>query len=298
MYYTHDIGRRPFRVEVMKDSKVVNVFDNIQVIKYEENKNYNKKIYSTKYTNIWIGKTPKKNTYTNTIHGILPFGQINITDKKVEGNSFLVETRNLEYVFIGRNIFSFTAIAPIKTYFSPEGATDNPYPFAIDSDGYIYLLMNNVIIHPNENTKDLFDKKYYPYSVYSVISCISYVIKSQYKEELNNAILNLMIEDDHKNEIVNVRNKKKITKKKKNKLIKIELYGSDINYNSNPEQYYEMLKSIKGINGEKYSSYLQTSDKKKIKISKKDYVNINNKWGEFFGLQKISGYKELVKRRM
>jgi hypothetical protein len=160
IYYTHDNGGRPFKVEINEDKNkhVVDVYGN-----YQESKTYNKKVYSTKYTNIWVGKSPKiEMTLFSGGYG-----------KKFEGNSILVETGNLEYVFIGEKIFSFTSIAPIKTYVSPVGNNNVPYPYAVDSDGYIYLMIENVIIHPNEKTKDLLNKSDEPYSVYYKISHIS-----------------------------------------------------------------------------------------------------------------------------
>ena len=160
----------------------------------------------------------------------------------------------------------------------------------------------DVIIHPNENTKDLLNKNHHPYSVYYKISSITYIIRSQSNMTINDSILKLMIDDEQKtnksDEIKTqkrgVSSRKNKTQKKKNGLINIVIYGFDIEYNSHPEKYYETLERLKASN----ESYLQTSNKRKIKLSKEDYININNKWGEFYGLQKISGYKELFKRRL
>ncbi len=65
-------------------------------------------------------------------------------------------------------------------------------------------------------------------------------------------------------------------------------------YVTNPEKDYERIRRFNKKSGE--SLHIQTSDNKLIKISKNDYVNIIKKWGAIFGLQKMKGYNELVKR--
>jgi hypothetical protein len=291
IYYTHDNGGRPFKVEINEDKHVVDVYGN-----YQESKTYNKKLYSTKYTNIWIGKSPKiEMTLFSGGYG-----------KKFEGNSILVETGNLEYVFIGEKIFSFKSIAPIKTYVSPVGNNDVPYPYAVDSDGYIYLMIENVIIHPNEKTKELFDKGNEPYSVYYKIIHMSDPQIKTSKDEFNYDIVNLVVGDEIKSKqhLVEIRHvgtkkksngsSKKKTQKKENEFITVLNNSYRFSYVTNPEKDYERIRRFNKKSGE--SLYIQTSDNKLIKISKNDYVNINKKWGEIFGLQKMKGYHELVKR--
>ena len=81
IYYTHDNGGRPYKVEIHNDKNVLNVFDNI-----DDSKTYKKKVYSTKYSSIWIGKSPKiEMTIYSGGYG-----------KKFDGNSILVEIGNLE----------------------------------------------------------------------------------------------------------------------------------------------------------------------------------------------------------
>ncbi len=289
IYYIHDNGGRPFKVEINEDKHVVDVYGN-----YEESKTYNKKLYSTKYINIWIGKSPKiKMTLFSGGHG-----------KKFDGNSILVEIGNLEYVCIGDSIFSFKAIAPIKTYVSPVGNSDVPYPYAVDSDGYIYLMIENVIIHPNEKTKELFDKSDEPYEVYYKIQSVSEFQTRPSKEDFNYDITGLVVSDEikkSKHRLVKFRHKKngngsskKKTQKKKSEFITVFDNSYRFSYYPNPEKDYERIRRFNKKEGE--SLHIQTSENKLIKISKKEYVNINNQWGKIFGLQKLKGYKELVNR--
>lgn len=294
IYYTHDNGGRPFKVEINEDKPVVDVYDN-----YEESKTYNKKLYSTKYTNIWVGKSPKiEMTLFSDGYG-----------KKFDGNSILVETCNLEYVFIGEKIFSFTSIAPIKTYVSPVGNSDVPYPYAIDSEGYLYLLIENVIVHPNQKTENLFKKSEEPYTVYYKLQKISKSIIKLRKDEFDYDIKHLVVGDEikmEKKELVRIvhvgskkkSNKSKLSKTKKaskaSKLVNVLTNAYGFNYVVNPEEDYERIRRFNKKSGE--SLYIQTSDNKMKKISKKEYVNIMEKWGKIFGMQKLIEPKVIIKR--
>lgn len=298
IYYTHDNGGRPFRVELSNNKKtlhtpvidtnnLLNVFDN-----YPHSKTYNKKIYSTKYTNIWIGKSPKiESTIFSGGYG-----------KKFEGNSILIETGNLEYVFIGEKIFTFKSISPIKKYISPVGNNDVPYPYAVDLNGYIYLMIENVIILPNQKTKELFDKSDEPYSVYYQIQNINPTKFNLSKDEFNYDISSLVIGDQNKISEKHLGTKKNgkssITKKsltKKAELTNIREKSFTFNYYTNPEEEYERLRRLNKKSGEHL--HIETSDHKLIQLSKKDYVNIIHKWGQLFGLQKFIGNNVIVNRQ-
>jgi hypothetical protein len=62
------------------------------------------------------------------------------------GNSILLELDDNQYEFIGKNIFSFTSLAPVILFVSPVGNNDVPYPYAIDVDGNTYLLIEDVVL--------------------------------------------------------------------------------------------------------------------------------------------------------
>jgi hypothetical protein len=276
IYYTHDNGVRSYKVEIHNDKNVLNVFDNI-----ENSKTYKKKVYSTKYSNIWIGKSPKiEMTIYSGGYG-----------KKFDGNSILVEIGNLEYVFIGEKILSFKSISPIKKYISPVGNNDVSYPYAIDAEGYIYLIIEDVIIHPNEKTDNLFEKSDEPYSVYYKIQNISNPQIKLKKEEFEYDIKNLVVGDDltiSKGKIV------KIESGKSSKLFNMDDSVYNLTYVVNPEENYERIRRFNKKSGEYL--YIQTVDNKLIKISKKEYVNIMNKWGDIFQIQSLPDSKVIINR--
>jgi hypothetical protein len=294
IYYIHDNGGRPFKVEIDNNKNSVTVFNNI-----EDSKNYKKNIYSSKYTNIWIGKSPKiEMTEYSGGYG-----------KKFVGNTILIETGDLEYVFIGEEILSFKSISPIKKYISPVGNNDVPYPYAIDNEGYIYLLIENVIVHPNEKTQPLFNKSEEPYTVYYKLGKISESIIKLRKDEFDYNIKNLVVGDEIKMEkrelvhVVHVGSKKKSNKSKGTKtkkasksprLMNITTNVYSFSYSENPEEDYERMRRFNKKSGE--SLYIQTSDNKLIKLSKKEYVTIMEKWGNIFGIQKLIEPKVIVKR--
>ncbi len=294
IYYIHDNGGRPYKVEIDNNKNTLTVFDNI-----EDSKTYKKNIYSSKYTNIWIGKSPKiEMTEYSGGYG-----------KKFDGNTILIETGNLEYVYIGEHILSFKSISPIKKYISPVGNNDVPYPYAIDNEGYIYLLIENVIVHPNEKTQTLFNKSEEPYTVYYKLGKISESIIKLRKDEFDYDIKKLVVGDEikmEKRELVRVvhvgskkkSNKSKVTKTKKAskspKLMNITNNVFSFSYHANPEKDYERIRRFNKKSGE--SLYIQTSDNKMKKISKKEYVTIMEKWGNIFGIQKLIEPKVIVKR--
>ena len=65
---------------------------------------------------------------------------------RFDGNSILLLKEGLEYVFVGESVFSFTAKSPITKYLSPVGNNDVPYPWAMDEQGFRYLMTFSVIL--------------------------------------------------------------------------------------------------------------------------------------------------------
>lgn len=250
IYLTHDNGARPFKVELNYKNKIINVFNNNNGIK----------LYLFNYTNIWIGKSPK--TEATIFSG--GYGT------KFDGNSILIETSNLQYIYIGEMIFSFKSITPIKKYLSPVGNNDVPYPYAIDIKGYIYLMIENVILKPHQKTKDLLCKNNDPYNVYYNLNLISKSENKPNENEFNYDITHLIIGEKNEGNFYNFR------------------------YNPEPKKEYERLRKINCEVGEQIS--ILTSKKKFIKISKEKFVDINKKWGKIYGFQKIKNKKILVKR--
>ncbi|OLP84177.1 hypothetical protein AK812_SmicGene34985 [Symbiodinium microadriaticum] len=65
---------------------------------------------------------------------------------KFDGNSMLLHLEGLKYVFVGEEVFSFTAKSPITKFLSPVGNNDVPYPWAVDEEGSRYLFTMSVIL--------------------------------------------------------------------------------------------------------------------------------------------------------
>jgi len=143
-YETHFNGGRPFLVNIKSDNSV-DIINNVA----------KDKVLSYKPQEIFIGKSPK-NKMTEFSGG---FGD------KFDGNSILLELKQLadnkyDYRFIGSSIISFEA-PKIKTFISPVGNNDVPYPYAIDIYDKVYLILDDVIIEWRNQVK--YDD---PYSYY------------------------------------------------------------------------------------------------------------------------------------
>jgi len=64
------------------------------------------------------------------------------------GNSMLLQLSSSSYLFIGESIYSFRlpATTRIVRYRSPIGNNDVPYPYAVDKQGNVYLLIEKVVV--------------------------------------------------------------------------------------------------------------------------------------------------------
>jgi len=81
--------------------------------------------------------------------------------QEFDGNTILVKPNDSDsYVFIGSLIQSFIPLYPIVNFVSPVGNNDVPYPFAIDSQGNHYLLIEDVIVKNSINIEDPYEDFY------------------------------------------------------------------------------------------------------------------------------------------
>jgi hypothetical protein len=103
---------------------------------------------------IFIGKSPKTEiTETSNTYG-----------RAYDGNTILLQLRANEYVFIGRNIFTFRALAPIVEFIAPLTHNELAQPFAIDQLRNYYLFAADVVVEHPDGNKLL--GKIDPYGVY------------------------------------------------------------------------------------------------------------------------------------
>jgi len=150
-YMVHDNGGRPFRVEI---------FSNTELCIYKQSTNAEKGFPYEPYLKqtcqeIWIGQSPE---CIMTIVGG-GFGPA------FDGNTILyrLPADKLLYVHIGRDLWQFEALAPIVSFVSPVGNNDVPYPYAIDSKGITYLIVENVVLGADAKWQE---KSGNPYTFY------------------------------------------------------------------------------------------------------------------------------------
>lgn len=123
VYETHNNGGRPFEV-VVTTSKIF-------VLANDEDSDSNLEpehiLTVSDYKHVFIGFDP---------------GFIDAA-----GNSFLVWTKEDDYVYIGDKVFRFKLEHDtVVDYFSPIGNNDVPYPYAITANNRIYLMLEHVSI--------------------------------------------------------------------------------------------------------------------------------------------------------
>lgn len=157
-YLTHDNGNRPFSIWISPDTVTVRVYkqdwNNSDSEDPFSSSNYTKLIKEFKCVNVFVGISQLNNmTSFSAGHGLL-----------FEGNSILLNLGNNQYVFIGQKIFSFRTNHEIVNYMSPVGNNDVPYPYAIDSQGDCYLMIEDAVIRVDDPTK-LDDPYVYYYKI-------------------------------------------------------------------------------------------------------------------------------------
>jgi hypothetical protein len=64
------------------------------------------------------------------------------------GSSILLHVNDLHYISVGQEVVEFTALAPITEFVSVVGNNDVPYPYAKDSTGNVYLMLDGLAIVP------------------------------------------------------------------------------------------------------------------------------------------------------
>jgi hypothetical protein len=147
-YSIIDNGGEPFIVTINFAKKKIFVYqiehyDSGEMERPTETKEL---IYIAKYIDIFIGRSPLDNQ--NTI-GYRYDGQY---EYEFDGNSILIETGENTYTYIGAEIYCFQSFSKINYYLSLVGPSCSPYPYAIDEDNNIYLMIEKISF---KYTKDL-----------------------------------------------------------------------------------------------------------------------------------------------
>lgn len=272
--YIHDNGDRPFMVCPKKESD-----EKYQISIYgqdykklsdsdsneEDSPTYSKlAIPPITAEKVFIGESPK-NEMTEFSAGYGP---------KFEGNSILLHISDNEYIFIGQNIFSFTAYSKIIEYLSPVGNSDVPYPYAIDDQDNYYLMVEGIVLKVPVNAKE--DPYRYYYNKHSITAQIFYyrLTSGDNSEPIPRKLF-----------INNFCGIKKF-------YIGGEPY--ELTYHSNPERNYERL--------EKWDDFgegleVDKTDGKRYKLSKGEYIDLIERYGQEAGFFPFMN-KDILHKRM
>lgn len=114
VYFVHDNGSRPFRVEV--SGKNVEIYRNTISTNKEENTLIKKLVVKE----VYLGKS--------------------LSSEK--GNTILLHLDGKKYMFIGQDIYEFTMEDEFEAYYSIIGNSDVPYPIVLGSK-YVYLMLSS-----------------------------------------------------------------------------------------------------------------------------------------------------------
>jgi len=271
-YLIQDNGGRPFKV-VIDDNNKVMIYkqDNLnEPNKSNKSNKFNKlnesdeDIYdikpflTLKPINVFIGKSPL-NKWTEFSGGYGP---------KFDGNTILLDMGSNKYICIKSNIFSFDADNKIIEYVSIVGNNDVPYPYAVDENGDIYLLVDDVIIENNSKTKNQmqnYDNPYEYYYDYNLITSDRGVIpKSEPKIKNFNGIKKYLIGTNN----------------------------YTLRYEPLPEKNYDdVIKRFKNK-----PMYIIDINNKKIKLSKDKYIELMETYGATQSFRPIRNIKEIKNR--
>lgn len=105
---------------------------------------------------IFIGKSP----YTALTKASGAYG------KRWDGNTILIDIGKNQYVAVFQHICKFTSKAKIVKYISEVGNNNVPYPYAIDANGNIYLIIEEIFISNDNYNKIPNKSKFGPYMDY------------------------------------------------------------------------------------------------------------------------------------
>jgi hypothetical protein len=238
-YNTHDNYGRPYKVVINYDN-FVSVYKN----------DTNETLFNKKVNKVFVGKSPiNEMTKFSGGHG-----------KDFDGNSFLLELDDDSYQHIGRDIFTFNSYNKIVKYVSPIGNNDVPYPYAIDSDGNIYLLIEDVVLINTNQFKQLNTTKYDdPYDYYYNLDLIT---------------------EDCGRVPPQIPDIKKLDEFKEYNNIKEYYHNGEkytLRYKTNPENYYNDGDQV----------YLVYENGEQKYLTKEDFIKLHEQFGMLIGFRKL-----------
>ena len=153
IYFIHDNGGRPFKVEIQNLNETNEIQNNCNVKIYRilgmdsDDENYNEDIDDTYETEPCLEYQPER-----VFVGLSPQNMMTAFSlgfgTQFDGNSILLHLKDNLYVSIGSEIYTFTTEpgCRIIKYLSPVGNNDVPYPFALDDHDNCYLMIEDVVV--------------------------------------------------------------------------------------------------------------------------------------------------------
>ena len=140
LYFILDNGLKPFLVIIR--NKDVYIYK--QNDKWKDFDKYNANLIKTPYDkenfNILVKHYKNVNEILIGNSPTIPMTEYSgAYGRQWYGNSILLNIKGKIYVYIGEDIFSFTAFDDIKKFVSPVGNNGVPYPYAIDIDDRYYI---------------------------------------------------------------------------------------------------------------------------------------------------------------
>ena len=154
-YYETEFNfMRPYFVEVTPTSICVMISTTLDSLEMKDNKN--------KIRTIPIDDDPLENDYYIVVWESQQFEKLFIgydeCDKeRTIGNTFLVYLGNCEYVFIGGRIMKFKSFSEIKSYHSPVGRDNIPFPYGVDGNFIVYFMYGDYIHSNKEDIENFTD---------------------------------------------------------------------------------------------------------------------------------------------
>jgi hypothetical protein len=171
----------------------------------------------------------------------------------IGGILFQINITDNTHIFIGYNIIKFKSNRPIQSFITILNDDNYSFPYSIDDENNIYLFSENVMIKPNSNTNNIIKKFNNPYDFYYDIDTLN----SKYRELINYNVKYLYIQGN----------------------------AYLFYYQMNPAKTYQTL-----TNNSQNQLYIIDRFNKKRKITKQEYIEINELWCSFFGLNNIIDY--------
>lgn len=205
-FLIHDNGGRPFKVNITvryKESDFVEIYKQMED---DCDSYYSVPFLTFNAKKIFIGESPiNRTTKFSGEYG-----------EKFYGNSILIQIDNdignssNKYVFIGYEICEFETKSKIINFVSPVGNNDVPYPYAIDKEGYYYLLMDNVKLKIPDKYDEMDPYNYY-YSAQSMTLTSNNfptpIFPSDIKHfYIDNQIYHMNWHPNYKNEFLRLKN--------------------------------------------------------------------------------------------